>query len=1654
MSFFGFGGAAKKQSTPSSTGSPSDSVDTSKLISPVYDTGRNVDDIVLGLLNTLNDSEAAVRSLMHKSLLQIGDNEPVLVLSKSLGFLNKLSKSQKGHRVLVMNMMSECLDKNVELKLPDDLATGLVIMSVLEIVAEKSISSEWQNAACKLLISLSRLAPDIVAKQLLERFPSTSPPHYFIVKAFADFAYTYPHLFLPHCKEVVSRSLPILASLKQDNLKWVFCAGLGRWAEAVVRCKKESKNNIPTSEYSSAMHAAIKHMLNDWLVIREPKIRLAASEAIGYMSHIIETNHLNELLKPIIAGLLGMMRKEAKGEQLPVTIGLKNVIYVVVRDCSASLSEHLEILMKELMSYLPGAVKMENTSQKAKQNLHELLSCFEYIGKQYTDQVVSFFQRHTESKEPLVKLTVLRAFKHMVSNLDIELASYKDVLVSGLKLFTQYEDTKIHLEYARLIHEMAKHNYLQSLGGTDLVTVVIQGASISDDAIARQAKSPQPIPSPTLEELRTECDDILSDFASDLGEYMDPVLWPFLMEHLIPFERTASFSILCKCISDIAKRKKNDDDFIIDYDRTVNVPKPNQLLARLIIMLNEPFGRNQPGVNILRALYCLSPNIHPDLVEVWSKSLPKLKRYLDSEDSFNQDQWENYLLSLVRDSIDAVNDDSWSVQFGDALLEQMRLYTGMRSFKKTLLSILGLVIQKTNLKEFIHRAVGELFDGTDHASDIERLGCARGLGQAAAVNTDVVLTKLQTMVKTQEKKQSGGWFSSKPTGPSVSGGAKASALLTYGYVTMLTPTDLITSRVEVHIINNILPVLQGPASLEVKENGLRAIDLIGKAVHPNRLEKFVLKSRDDLIKVILSIMNPPAEPNAKPDPNIHRLRSLGLEALSTLIGLPLTINIDVQTAVLNGTLNIFKTNIDDKTTEELLIQNLDAMLNAILIAEPTQGTLDDLLRALEPYLRSRNELERSRAASTYVVLLKDFARIISEEKPDNDALNSCGRIVAKLVPRITESNIDVRMASIDGIYVALRIHYYLKLGTGTELPEHIQKLGPLRGKLDVSEPMELFAVAKELAGILTEAIDAAHFATVIEALLDTLDDVEIDGANGSCVILNGLIRTRGSELENETVKFVKKIIEIMAQLKDREQIVTGLLHAIRGFARNFPLPVINALIAMPVPHSTEVIKAFQILATDPKLVYILMDHLLDIINNSQLYEEKKKGGESKIELIPTHNPKSCTCALAEVLDVPTTNRIALEYYPKIVMTTLLRLGSANAMTTDPPAKDSQVALKNFFTCTEDEEILKKIEKAELFPKMIGNEYADAIQDTLHIVCTAHPEHIPAMFEFSKQFISRTFIGHRIPATCIVSVLLFHMKNDRDMIYAAINALLGRSGTDEQVVVKLHALRGLANLTQHPKDVMHRYVTPVVGAMIANLEDLDESVIMQAMKSVSQIFEVAEDEFIAPLLLNLCVRLRPSFEKSNPIIREASIQLFGSLARFCQGVLSDTLINNIHNNLPTILLHLQDNDVTVVRTCKKALRQLVAELGSKPLIELFDCEQLDVKSTPEQDAKASLQLELVDFDEFSEKFAAVWVKEFPDRISDIVMNLVVFFKSDWAGVTAGSCLITGHIIAKINSDQKQRVNLRHTCTSMVALLKSPSALIREKVSMVLGLMFEA
>jgi hypothetical protein len=70
------------------------------------------------------------------------------------------------------------------------------------------------------------------------------------------------------------------------------------------------------------------------------------------------------------------------------------------------------------------------------------------------------------------------------------------------------------------------------------------------------------------------------------------------------------------------------------------------------------------------------------------------------------------------------------------------------------------------------------------------------------------------------------------------------------------------SRLEVHVLHNLIPLMGSAKTLELKTNIIKAVDLIGKAVHPQRLpdgKKFVLTQRDTLLAGILSFLEEKSE---------------------------------------------------------------------------------------------------------------------------------------------------------------------------------------------------------------------------------------------------------------------------------------------------------------------------------------------------------------------------------------------------------------------------------------------------------------------------------------------------------------------------------------------------------------------------------------------------------------------------------------------------------------------------------------------------------------------------------------------------------------------------------------------------------------------------
>ena len=63
----------------------------------------------------------------------------------------------------------------------------------------------------------------------------------------------------------------------------------------------------------------------------------------------------------------------------------------------------------------------------------------------------------------------------------------------------------------------------------------------------------------------------------------------------------------------------------------VNLPKPPELLSRLIVMCGHPHNGGGRGEYVLATMKALSPNLREELVELWDAVIPKLLSYLSGE---------------------------------------------------------------------------------------------------------------------------------------------------------------------------------------------------------------------------------------------------------------------------------------------------------------------------------------------------------------------------------------------------------------------------------------------------------------------------------------------------------------------------------------------------------------------------------------------------------------------------------------------------------------------------------------------------------------------------------------------------------------------------------------------------------------------------------------------------------------------------------------------------------------------------------------------------------------------------------------------------------------------------------------------------------------
>ncbi|KAM5132247.1 LOW QUALITY PROTEIN: maestro heat-like repeat-containing protein family member 1 [Mantella aurantiaca] len=357
----------------------------------------------------------------------------------------------------------------------------------------------------------------------------------------------------------------------------------------------------------------------------------------------------------------------------------------------------------------------------------------------------------------------------------------------------------------QLISAMAHHGYLDQAGGEVLLEYIIRLCCISPDPSLRRRNSDQE--EVTEESVRRISINTLY-LISTTVHHMTNVLWPYLLEFVVPIQYSHALSPLCKSLVHLGQKKMEDnvETFLINYNVNVNLPSPFALFTRLLVVstsLQPSDGRNEAALRLLSVLQII---IHPAIGGCWEQEVPGLLQCLEEseEKGLQQKDWEDKLLKLLSSSLRMVSDDGWTCQLSQEMRKQLNSYNGSPVEKNFLYKCIGTTLGACCNRDVVRKGLQDLLANAQYQEEAEREGLAVAFGICSSHHLDDTLEKLAEFLKSDTMKKNMGIFNIfKDRSDGDLEKMKSALILCYGYVSVYSPTELLLPRLDSDILRNI-----------------------------------------------------------------------------------------------------------------------------------------------------------------------------------------------------------------------------------------------------------------------------------------------------------------------------------------------------------------------------------------------------------------------------------------------------------------------------------------------------------------------------------------------------------------------------------------------------------------------------------------------------------------------------------------------------------------------------------------------------------------------------------------------------------------------------------------------------------------------------------
>ncbi|OAE30767.1 hypothetical protein AXG93_4876s1080 [Marchantia polymorpha subsp. ruderalis] len=1590
--------------------------------------------VIRVLVGALADSSLLVRDAAAAALRENAQQNAAIILDcctaslrvgkrvsekKSLccGMLAKNYVQRGGqfgsHHAGVFSIMAYTVQNMGEEQLDPIFMRKMAKVALGEMTSTKDYTSDWQRAAASLLVALGSRLPDMMMDEVFLQLAGNMIPVYAVVPIFADFATVDALQFAPRVKGVLSRVLPVLGGVR-DNQRRAFAKAFTCWCQAIVQYHEDCPNvNLVDNDMQALFQSVFDLFLNSWVSSREPKVRLAAAEALGEMVVFIGRLQLKAALPRILPAILGVLKKERE-DLLPVT-----------------------------------------------RSLHMIL-----------DTVLI-----TRERVPMIDFQALTP----VLNAIIPMAS-----VSSNKL----KDCDPSF-YLKLIVAIAANGYMEADSSELFMEFLVRQCAIPDreveayrteqTAIEKAMGLPSVLPSKnelkvgavSPAELRAVCEKSLLLLAGTMAE-TECFLWPYLLKVLIPINYTGAVATVCKCISEISRRRLASGEIMtVDYAASSGVPHPDEILARLLVLLQNPMAREQLAARILTVLFYLAPLFPKSVVLLWEDEIPKLKAFIsDPEDmrgeSWQQATWDDMIVHLLSESIDVIQNSQWTLSLGNAFASHYDLYTGDHPHSALLHRCLGMLLQKLDDRDYVQRKISLMYKRADVANEANRLGLAMGMGLVAASHLDTVLEKLKKVLESQGRNRFRrllSVFFDQSNRPDVDDVFAALALM-YGYAASYAPSSAIEARIETLVGTNMLSGLLGVRTATAKQAVITAIDLLGQAVIRAGANgaPFPLKKRDQMLDFTMALMAGQSQAagyilgasSVLETEQLLHTQELAVNACTTLVSVEPKLPMVARDRILQATLGFFALPSEPSAIVNSLLSNLTTLLCAILLTSAEDGKsradqLQHLLRNLDQYVSSPVEHQRERACVSVLAVLRQFRALCTTGICPVNCGNNCmhlpsfgdrsmsntsaplllppreelklGERTMAYIPRCADVTSDIRKTSaqiLDLLFsIALLLPKLVGSATENKQPSYaaLSALEELIAVTNWASSSDTIDVMRRIVASVGILLTSEELVACLRGCQTAICDRIPQASQGTIMAVTQLIARRGNELQDSDIPKVTQSLLASAAAVGDKKMRQQVLNSICCLAEHAQAKVVfDELLTSAEKDSTRkdtarnkgplpLQEAYLAVADHEILALPFLEHVIRVINQTPVYKANDVDKDNEQLSAPSSLnplPQSATLALGAIFRGTFGKLAVLKSYSGVLCSLVLRIGSCHGTIglETQPLRDVVSTFHSFCECVDDEEMGKVLAR-DGEHRLSGDRWIEAVEEIATCSARSRPEEVNSICTLLWPALKRPYDFQRAAAAAALSEYIRHSDGDA-LLNNLVGALSAHIGDDSHSVRRL-CVKGLVQI---PKKELVKYASQVLSVIVALIEDDEEEVAFAAAQGLSSVLEVVPEENVSPIMLNLCVRLR-------------SLQ--------------------VHSCLPRLIFHVNDEASAVRHACKATLRKIAPLLQAQEITSLMNSRAFD------SDRR-------LDYDEFVRDFSKHLVSEFGDRADSYIISAIQAFDSPWPLIQANAAYFAGCLLSRLSDRRPLALYLPQITASLMKMTaNAPSAIVRTKSAAALSLL---